>query len=89
MTHAGPARLRERLAWWSPSEYVDLGDSKQTGHLLHDVGSAEIPIQGEAAEMVPVCLQCLRIMVGAKHHSHAGLLQPQAHPSRTREEVRG
>ena len=51
-------------------------------------GVTQVPVQCQPAEVVPVGLDRLCILVGGQHHPVAGRLQAQAQPAAAAEQIR-
>ena len=87
VTHSGAPSLRERLTRGPPDEDVDVHRAEDLPDLLHLGRIAKVPPDRHSGEVVRMGLQGFRIEIGTEHDLHSRVLEPEAHATRSGEEV--
>ena len=85
LASAGPG---ERLAGRPADQELHFCGRHELGDFRYVIRLAEVPVQGQAAEMMPVRLNRLGITVGRQDHAVPGSLKSEAQPAGAAEEVR-
>jgi hypothetical protein len=83
-----PPRSREGLTGRTSGEELYIGSRYKLGDLSHAIRITQVPVQGKAAEVMTVRLDCFRIAVNRENHTVTRSFQPEAQAACPAEEVR-
>jgi hypothetical protein len=78
---------REWLARRPSSQEFHIGSRYQLGDLSYPIRITQVPVQGKAAEVMTVRLDCFGIAVNGENHTVTRRFQPKAQTARPAEEV--
>ena len=83
-----PASLGERLARGPTGQQLHARSRQQLRDLRHAAGVTQVPVQRQPAEMMPMRLDRLGILVSGQHHTVPSSLKPQAQTATATEKIR-
>jgi hypothetical protein len=83
-----PTGSREGLAGRPSSQEFHIGSRYQLGNLSYPIRITQVPVQGKAAEVMTMRLECFGIAVNRENHTVTRSFQPEAQAACPAEEVR-